>query len=264
MGFLGEFKKKLNSLRQKGAFHIFIGSFITKFVAFFGSIFIVRVLSKSDYGILSYVENFFNYAYVLAGMGLTNALLRYVILAEKKEGKFAYYRYVIKYGSIFNIALFVAACIFGFFYPHPEEFALAKWFLPILLISLPFRYLCDSQNSLQRAMFDNKRFAYWACLISVSVVLGKLAASLLFGLEGAIVSWVLVYGVLALALGVYVHKTFFRDVTPGTLTRENKRVTNRYSIQYMITNSIWAAWRGHGLRLFRSRKKRLRNVPALP
>lgn len=51
----------------------------------FGSIVIVRLLSKQEYGVLSYIENLYSYAYVIAGLGLSNALLRYVILAKSPE-----------------------------------------------------------------------------------------------------------------------------------------------------------------------------------
>ena len=75
-------KEQVRGLIERGALHIFLGNFVTKFVAFFGSIFIVRLLSKADYGTLGYMENLFHYVYLFAGLGLTNALFRYVILAD--------------------------------------------------------------------------------------------------------------------------------------------------------------------------------------
>ena len=78
-------KDKIKKLYASGAFHITIGSFVTKFVAFFGSIFVVRLLTKTDYGILQYVENLYSYALVLAGFGLPFAILRYVVIAEKDK-----------------------------------------------------------------------------------------------------------------------------------------------------------------------------------
>ena len=51
-------RQKICKLYNTGALHITIGTFATKFVAFFGSIVVVRLLSKQDYGLMSYVENF--------------------------------------------------------------------------------------------------------------------------------------------------------------------------------------------------------------
>jgi hypothetical protein len=41
-------KKEYKAIYKKGALHIFAGSFLTKFVAFFGSVFIVRVLQNRN------------------------------------------------------------------------------------------------------------------------------------------------------------------------------------------------------------------------
>ncbi|MBP5587677.1 MAG: hypothetical protein J6X37_03020, partial [Treponema sp.] len=59
-----DLKEKISISIQKGAFHIFAGSMLTRFISFFASIVVVRVLSKSDYGILSYYENLYNYFFL--------------------------------------------------------------------------------------------------------------------------------------------------------------------------------------------------------
>ena len=76
-------REKWTSLRDQGALHIFIGSFITKFVAFFASIFIVHLFSKPDYGVLGYVENIFGYVYLLAGLLLACGTIPGAVLGAK-------------------------------------------------------------------------------------------------------------------------------------------------------------------------------------
>lgn len=231
--------KKIKDLVHKGALHIFTGSFITKFAVFFGSVFIVRVLSKEEFGVLGYIENLFNYTYVLAGMGLLNALLRYVVLAKEKEQKLGYYRYVIRFSTVFNVVLMAAGAVLFALYPHPADFASASWLMPLLLLSLPFRSLFDSQNSMQRAMFDNKRYAFWGALVSVLSIAVKFVLSWAFGITGAVASSIVVYAVFAGVLAVYVNRVHFTGVTPALLGKPMKKEINKYSIQYMITNSIW-------------------------
>ena len=67
---MGKYKailsQKIETLKETGAFHVIVGSFMTKFASFFGSIFIVRLLTKSEYGILSYYENFMGYFFIFA------------------------------------------------------------------------------------------------------------------------------------------------------------------------------------------------------
>ena len=72
----------IKNIFKKGLVHILAGNFMTKLVSLFGSIFLVRILSKEEYGILGYLENIYGYVFVLAGMGMANAILRYVVLGE--------------------------------------------------------------------------------------------------------------------------------------------------------------------------------------
>ena len=79
---MNRLKSMLKMIWKKGAIHIFTGSFLNKFVVFFGSIVIVRLLSKTEYGMLGYAENLYSFAYILAGLGISNAIMRYVVLAD--------------------------------------------------------------------------------------------------------------------------------------------------------------------------------------
>ena len=87
---MSKLMNNLKKLYTTGALHITIGTFATKFVAIFGSIFVVRILDKSDYGLLGYIETIYGYAYLLIGFGLFNSLLRYLIIA-KEERKETYF-----------------------------------------------------------------------------------------------------------------------------------------------------------------------------
>ena len=105
------FENKIKKLYNKGALHITIGTFVTKFVAFFGSIVVVRLLSKSDYGMMSYVENIYSYALIFAGFGLSNGILRYLVISEEKEKKKSIFNYIIKRSMIINVAIGAILCI---------------------------------------------------------------------------------------------------------------------------------------------------------
>ena len=78
----------IKAIFQKGLVHILAGSFMTKLVSMFGSIFLVRILTKEEYGVLGYLENIYGYVLVLAGMGMANVVLRYVVLGNSPEKKY--------------------------------------------------------------------------------------------------------------------------------------------------------------------------------
>ena len=151
-------KRTYKKFYTKRSRHIFIGSFLTKLVAFLVLFSFVRILSKWDYGVLGYIENIYGYIFIFAGMGLSNAILRYVVLGKDREEKYSYYFYSSKTGFWFNVILIVIAGIICGLYPHPEAYAPFKWLLCLSLIAIPFQYLTDNVLCNERAMFANQRF----------------------------------------------------------------------------------------------------------
>lgn len=233
-------KKFILSLWNKGAFHIFIGSFFTKFVSFFGSVFLVRVLTKQDYGLLGYIENIYGYVYIFAGLGLSNALIRYVILAKRMNEKFTFYKYCISRGTKYNVLIVVLMMILFLFYKFPVDFKMAKILLIISLISIPFQFVVESNTLTYRAMLDNKRYAIITFLSSTILVLGRYIGAVLFNLNGVIIIKIVIDIFFSVGLCIFSYKIYFKNSKQILLDKNKKKEINRYSIQYMITNGIWA------------------------
>jgi len=198
------------------------------------------VLSKTSFGVLGYIENIYGYVYIFAGMGLGNALLRYVVLAKTPEDKYGHYSYVLKNSTLFNIVLILLVALCGVFYPHPVEFTSARWLVVIILIALPFQYLMDNNIFTFRALFANKRYAFTAFITSVTLIVSKYVAAVFWDLEGVILAIIAVNMFFGIFLCVVTYKVYFNDIKPQTLSKSEKKIANRYSIQYMITNGIWA------------------------
>lgn len=236
-------KKYIKLFWRKGLVHIFAGSFLTKCISFFGSIVLVRVLSKSDYGVLSYLENIYGYIWILAGMGLSNAILRYVVLSEDLRGKRSYFHYAVKTAFVFNIALLVLASAINLIYPHKSAYQSYSWLLFVLFASLPFQYLTDNVLGHERAMFDNRRYVFFSLTLSVSVILFKVIFGKLFGIRGAVFSQALTYLLLGLLFYVSTNRKYYPSLRNEKIASlENKKEVNSYSFQYMITNGLWAVF----------------------
>ena len=140
-------------LWKKGLIYILIGTFVIKLISFFGSIFLVRVLSKRDYGILGYLENLYGYAYIFAGMGTSNAILRYVVLGKTIQEKFNYFYYSLKRGILWNVFLSIAVSGISMLYHHPLKYQEYLWLFYILMLELPFQYIIDNIYCNEREMF---------------------------------------------------------------------------------------------------------------
>lgn len=237
-------KSEIRRLVDGGVFHILAGSFITKFVALFGSPIFTRMFTKADYGVIGYVENLFSYAYLFAGLGLKNAILRYVVKADTVESKYAYYNFVVKRSTLYNIIIMIVGAIFfAFFYPHDADFSGARLLLPILFLSLPFHSLYESNLMCYRSMFNNKLYAYYSCAVSIGLLAVKCLIAAIFKLNGVFFTHTIVYALAVIIMSINIKRSYFGNISSRTapsLTSSQKKETTRYSLQYMVTNGIWA------------------------
>ena len=151
-----EIKKQLKKIYASGALHIIIGTFSTKFVAFFGSIVVVRILTKEEYGLVSYIENIYNYALIFSGFGLSYAILRYVVLGTNNKEKKQYFDYITFHSFIRNVVIVIILCIISQIPLFPDNYEDIKIWLPVLAFLLPFQDLVNDDLFTFRALFRNK------------------------------------------------------------------------------------------------------------
>ncbi|WP_373131453.1 oligosaccharide flippase family protein [Clostridium sp. M62/1] len=237
MGYLKDFLKKIWT---KGLLHILAGTFMTKLVGFFGSIFLVRVLSKWEYGILGYLENIYGYIFIFAGLGMSNAILRYVVLGKTQEEKYSYYSYAVSRGRTYNILLIAAALLVAWLYPHPEAYREWTWLLAVLGLAIPFQYTADNVLCNERAMFANQRYAAMSLLLSFSIIVTKIISGKAAGITGVIFCQTGLYIVIAGAYYLNSRRRYYAGCRKIQLTGEKRREVNLYAFQYMITNGLWA------------------------
>lgn len=231
-------KKSIKSLYDSGAFHITIGSFFTKFVAFFGSIFVVRLLSKEDYGILQYVENLYGYALVFAGLGLPFSILRYVIIADSNK-KRVYLDYAIEHSLIRDFIICSILLLLNFFFPYPNNFGAAKKYIPILAILLPFQNLITNASYSLRSIFKTKEYAYVSFITSLLLIVGRIIGARIRGLSGVVWSRLIINALLSIVLVALVYR-IFPSSKGERLTYKEKKDVNLYSLQYMASSGLWA------------------------
>ena len=220
--------------------HVFAGAFLSKFAAFLGSIVLVRILSKADYGVLGYVENLYAYAYLLAGLGLNNALYRWMVTKERPEEKKGVFSYILRQGTIINVAIVLVFGVAAHFVPHAEEFSLAAWLLPLMLLALPFQFLVDGCSFSLRSLFENRSYAVLAIATAFLVISLKVICSMAGGLWGSVASVPLAYAAIASGALTFFFLRVFKGVGSSAVSIEERREMRGYSLQYMVTNGLWA------------------------
>ncbi len=231
--------KNLKILYQKGLFHVFIGTFTTKLITFFASVFLVRVLSKKEYGILGYLENIYGYILVLAGMGMSNSILRYVVLENTRQEKYNCFIYSVKKAACWNVILIIIVGFTFRVYPPPDEYQYYIWLIYVLLVSLPFQYITDNILCNERAMFHNQRYAVMSLFLSSIVVISKILSGKIGGIVCVIFSQSIVYIILTIIFWCSTKKTYYNHITGKSISLSKKKEINKYAFQYMITNGLW-------------------------
>ena len=231
---------KVRKMYDTGALHITMGTFLTKFVAFFGSIVVVRLLSKEDYGVMGYVENIYSYALILAALGMSNAVLRYLVIAENDREKKQYFDYIIKRSILINFFISLILAFGCQIIPIPENYSATRYLLPILALLLPFQDLLNDDLYTIRACFKNKLYAWTAFLSAAALIAGRIIGAKIAGVEGVLWSRVIINAAVAIVGFYFVKNTLIVNEKVPELNKEKKRIIDKYSFQYMITNGLWA------------------------
>lgn len=235
-------KHILRKIYEKGGWHITLGTFFTKFVGFFGSVFVVRILNKTDYGMVAYVENIYSYAYLLAGLGMSNAMLRFLVISKDDAERHAYHQYIMKRSVAVNMAIVGAVLCINAFVQYPSEFSSAKRLLPILILLLPFQDIVNDELFAMRGFFKNKLYAYSSVIVTGALILGRVGGALFAGVDGVIWSRVILNALFAVIGLFMIHFLIFKDVKPSNLSYGKKKEIINYSVQYMVTNGLWVAF----------------------
>lgn len=153
------------SLVKKGFFHILLGGTLTKIVAFFSSIVIVRFISKTEYAYLAYADNILSYIYLICGLGMDSAVLKFCVSDDRKKNK-GYYLYAVKVGCcvslLVSLAVVLLCQVLPIPFPESRKFLLAMTVYPIL-----YFLLCVSQGYM-RARLLNKQYAYAGIIQTVT------------------------------------------------------------------------------------------------
>lgn len=233
------FKKKFQHLRQTGFFSIFLSNILSKIIIFFGGIIIVRILSKTDYGIYAYILNCISILCLLNDFGASNAALQHLTENQSnKEKQMAILKFSLKMGIISSIASSILILLSPFFYPY--TISEAKTLTPILF-GIP---ILTSINSLipiiLRANMLNKKYATLQIFSTLSSYIILIPLSFVFGLIGAVLSQYF-YNIIILLFGNYLIKQFIKKYFPEDtmkLTKPEKKQFINFAIFTQLNNTI--------------------------
>lgn len=179
-------KQAIEKLFSTGFFHVFGSNVINKILGFASSVFIVRLISKADYGVYSVALNYLSFFLIVSGMGMISAVLQLCSENAKDDKKnLAVYSYGSSIGIKFNIVLGVVILVVA--YILPSKIAGANQILMWLAFIPFFEIINEFQKTYFRSRLDNKSYAFSNSIGSFFVVVCSVTGAFLCGVKGMIV-----------------------------------------------------------------------------
>lgn len=218
----------LKDFFQNKGFLVFLSILIEKVVGLLNTIFVVRMISEEDYGLITIIASLFGVFITLNGFGAIQGLLRYGALEKDENNRNQLSNYIFKQGLKRHLLLIVLFFILACFY----EFKYYNIWIVVAFFSIRMLgyYLYAFILNYYRVHNLNDKFAKISIFINSLGLLLAIVFTYCFGKYGylfglSITPW--------LALFFY-KKTIFSSVL-FTLKEFNKKEFWKYSINSSAT-----------------------------
>ena len=180
------FFSSVGKLKNTGFFHVFGSSVINKIISFLSGIILVRLISKSDYGVYTYAQNIYGFFLILSGMGMASATLQICSENDDCRKRLGIYSYGSKVGLCVNFLLAVLMVTVAGLIKLPIKGAnslLAAFScLPIVTFSL------EQRMTWLRAELRNREYSYANSFHSLFTFLFSVILAVLLSSYGLILA----------------------------------------------------------------------------
>lgn len=173
------------ALSTTGFFSIAGSTIVNRILSFMSGILVVRLLSKTDYGVYSYAYNILNIALLFNGIGVASAFIQLCCEpgGNKKEADLE--RWGFKCGGLFDVLLSVILLFWVTF--TPESMPGTRPLLQICALYPIPQFMFDMQAAALRAQLRNNDYATANVINTSCVVAGTVVGAFLFGAIGLLV-----------------------------------------------------------------------------
>lgn len=126
----------IKDLNKKGFFQIFNATIINSMVSFVYGIFIVRLLTKSEYGLFSYIQSIANFGMLFCSLGLNLGMLQYCSENRELKCKYGISKFALQGSLVVSVCIGIVLIIYSRFdQSHMEGVVggiIAFSFLPVI------------------------------------------------------------------------------------------------------------------------------------
>jgi len=237
-------KQRTASLRQDiinisrtGLIFVILANVLAKICATLGSIFIVRVLTESDYGFYARVINDYSMIYILEDFGCRVAMMQFRGENFKdKRLRDAYFVEPFRMALLFGLAVGTIILVSPLFYPYgsTEEAVTTQMLalVPVLTIAnyfLIYNLVTLSENRKYAGLYFCQTFLQYSFLV---------AGAFFYGKTGAVLSGY-AYNIVLLAIAVIVSKKELHfDWRSKVLDKAQKLAFLKFAVGAQLNNTI--------------------------
>lgn len=229
-------RERIKYLINKGFFHIFVGNTIVKLLTFLIGILLVRVLTKEDFGVLSYTDNVLSFFLLITGLGTSTSILRYMSLDNTLIQKKSYIKYGLKLGLSINIILTIL--FFIFISTKTLVFYQAKYYLLLLILYPTLYYLFDYSIMLLRGFYLNKEYSVITMLYSLVLIVLVLFLSKYYAIKGVILARYLTLAIFIICIYIKLRGNIIRNEEAYVLSQSEKKEFFSYSFYSVLANGL--------------------------
>lgn len=223
-------------LFRKGLFHIFGTSIVNNIILFMTNIFVVKLVSKSDYGVYIYANNLMNFFLLLRGLGLTSALIQFASEQSDEKKRQEIYKYILvrgnQYNLILTIILAICSLVANVKFQNARQYLIAMLFVPAL------QWLFDYVVTIFRVKYDNKSYAKILNINTVSYFVCSLVGAKIYGVYGIILGRYCSF-IVSIFIATWWLRDDFRSLKFCNIRNyEGKKDMNKYSMTACMNNSL--------------------------
>ena len=212
---------------RNGVVHTLSANVVNKIIGMISTMIITRMLTTSDYGILSYVLNMYSYLALISGLGLISGNIQFAT-ENKGEGKaYSYYKYCLLMGLLVDIVIVTISMLLFSNFGLPIEGAKCYilMYIPLLLLE----YIIAIIQGILRSKNQIKEYARLLNINSISIAIGTCGGAF-FGVLGVILGRY-VASIITLAYACFSTKKMIGHVKlAAELDKNEKSALWNYSI----------------------------------
>lgn len=234
MSSIQAIKRKYIIYKQNGFLSIFIVTVVNKMLSFIGTLFIVRLLTKSDYGFYNYGYNLVTIALLASGLGIEYGVQQFCSERIDSIKRKSYFRFGLLFGVMINVLICLGMYIVVFNVKLSIEGArnIVYALIPIVVL----QFLLQYSSVCLRVTFQNIRYANLLWINSFSRVVLSIVGAFFFSIYGYIAGIYLSFILAISYVGVCKWKSIVSALKAPKL--DNQTQILKYSLSCAINHGL--------------------------